>query len=233
MESVSTIQPVPWSSHSHPETTRGSWDSGPRYSASKPSDELDPPWKREPPETRRTLPGLTKEDSPHLLASHAMELITSHYEGNFHIYTDGSVAEDGSTGAGVYLKQTNSSFKLSPCFLSAELCAIQKALQELNSLPLPPSKAVIFTDSKSSLCSPVDIVIPGQTLESILKLTYILKTKGTYIQYQWVPSHCGLTGNEIADRVAKAGAKTGPPDIHLQFSLYDILKKINHAGWSL
>ena len=78
-----------------------------------------------------------------------MELITNRYEGNFHIYTDGSVAEDGSTGAGVYLKSMNKqlSFKLSPCsILSAELCTIQKALQELNSLPFPPSKAVIFTD---------------------------------------------------------------------------------------
>ena len=72
-----------------------------RHNASKPSDEVDPPWKREPPETHRVLPGLTKEDSPHILVSHVMELITNRYEGNFHIYTDGSVAEDGSAGAGV------------------------------------------------------------------------------------------------------------------------------------
>ena len=71
-------------------------------------------------------------------------------------------------------------------------------------------------------------------LETILKLTSTLKDKGTYIQYQWVPSHCGLIGNEISDRAAKAGAnKIGPTDIHFQLFLYDLLKKINHAAWSL
>ena len=210
-----------------------------RHNASKPSDEKDPPWKHEPPETHKVLPGLTKEDSPHILVSHVMELITKRYEDNFHIYTDGSVAEDGSTGAGVYLKSLNKqlSFKISPCsILSAELCAIEKALQELNSLPLPHSKAVIFTDSKSSL----DVISSEfcdsrpDILKTILKLTSTLKAKGTYVKYQWVPSHCGLIVNETADRAAKAGAnKIGPPEILFQLSLYDLQRKINHAAWSL
>ena len=103
-------------------------------------------------------------------------------------------------------------------------------------MPFLPSKAVIFTDSKSSLdvisCEFYDS--RPDILETILKLTSTLKVKGTHIQYQWVPSHCGLIGNEIADRAAKAGTnKIGPPDIHFQLSLYHLLKKINHAAWSL
>ena len=60
-------------------------------------------WKQEPPEVRDHLPGLSKDHSPHLLASQAQELPARIYKQDYHIYTDVSVLEDGSTGAGVYL----------------------------------------------------------------------------------------------------------------------------------
>ena len=62
---------------------------------------LKQPFKREPPEVRDHLPGLSKDDSPHLLASQVRELLAGIYKHDYHIYTDGSVLEDGSTGAGV------------------------------------------------------------------------------------------------------------------------------------
>ena len=55
------------------------------------------------PSDRDHLPGLSKDDSPHLLTSLAWELLAGLYKQDYHIYTDVSVLEDGSTGVGEYL----------------------------------------------------------------------------------------------------------------------------------
>ena len=37
-------------------------------------------------------------------------------------------------------------------------------------------------------------------------MIHCLLAKGTIVDFRWVPSHCGLAGNERADRIAKDGA---------------------------
>ena len=65
--------------------------------------------------------------------------------------------------------------------------------------------------------------------------------KGIGIDFCWVPSHCGLFGNEISDRLAKQGAMKNMSEIssnNLLLSSYEInsllkknyinkLKKVN------
>ena len=106
------------------------------------------------PEIRDHLPGLSKDDSPHLLASQALELLAWIYMQDYHIYTDGSVLEDGSTGAGAYLDavKTSISLKLSSSpILTAELTAILAALQVLDMTKSPPKTVTILSDTRSSL----------------------------------------------------------------------------------
>ena len=191
---------------------------------------LKPPWKREPPEVRNHLPGLSKDDSPHLLASQARELLAGIYKHDYHIYTDGSVLEDGSTGAGVYLDavKTSISLKLSPSPILA-------ALQVLDMTKSPPKTVTILSDSRSSL----DILSreycksQPELLSVIQGLTSSLQKKGVSVRYHWVLSHVGLSENEQADLAAKAGAqRVGRPDLTLRPSISDLVRRVNRAAWS-
>ena len=34
---------------------------------------------------------------------------------------------------------------------------------------------------------------------------------------QWIPAHCGIPGNELADQLAKSGARMDQPDVDLTY----------------
>ncbi|XP_062557446.1 uncharacterized protein LOC134222318 [Armigeres subalbatus] len=101
-----------------------------------------------------------------------------------------------SCGIGVFCEFTNRSIslklELETCITTAELFAILVALNHLNDENIVG--AVLFTDSLSS-CQ----MIEGDIIEiaSSLKVTI-----------QWIPSHIGIKGNDIADELAKAGANS-------------------------
>ena len=135
---------------------------------------------------------------------------------DYHIYTDGSVLEDGSTGAGVYLDavKTSISLKLSPSLiLTAQLSDSRSTLDILSRE---------YCKSRPDLLS----IIQG--------LTSSFKKKSVSVRYQWVPSHEGLSGNEQADLAAKTGAqRVGRPDLTFCTSTSDLVRRGNWAAWSL
>ena len=72
---------------------------------------------------------------------------------------------------------------------------------------LYPDKVVILTDSKVSLQllknkKPKSYI---SSVTDIHKNIIRLKFLGWDISFQWIPSHCGLEGNEIADNIAGFG----------------------------
>lgn len=75
--------------------------------------------------------------------------------------------------------------------------------------------ATIFSDSMSALQA---IRRPGnksgqQIIHAILRAAENTKNHGTMIRLQWIPGHCEIPGNEIADQLAKEAAipsKTHP-----------------------
>ncbi|XP_076058286.1 uncharacterized protein LOC143035292 [Oratosquilla oratoria] len=57
---------------------------------------------------------------------------------------------------------------------------------------------------------------------------------GVCLQYQWVPSHVGLQGNERADRAARQGALAPEEEaIPIQLPASDMYRMIDRAVWDM
>jgi ribonuclease HI len=67
------------------------------------------------------------------------------------------------------------------------------------------SKAVIFVDSKSFSSALENFNTKGRPdlVFEIYNLLYHIHINNTNIDFCWVPSHCNIYGNEMADRAAK------------------------------
>ncbi|XP_014288910.1 uncharacterized protein [Halyomorpha halys] len=130
-----------------------------------------------------------------------------------HIYTDGSATEaNKNAGAGVY----NSLFQLSaPAGANAtnfdgEVAAITLALEKLTHACV--TKVVLLSDSRAALLA----IASGDPLTNarILACRKSIECKRkilTVLVMQWIPAHCGIYGNEEADRLARLGARQPQP----------------------
>ena len=59
-----------------------------------------------------------------------------------------------------------------------------------------------------------------------------LITRGTEIHFQWVPAHVCPSGNEMADRAAKRGARRlQSQTLELKLGLADIYSKLSRRVW--
>ena len=84
----------------------------------------------------------------------------------------------------------------------AEVKAIEEGAQAVIDLTYTNSEDVVFlTDSLSVLDS-----MAGHGEHNLRRKLYsILEHRRVILQ--WIPAHCGINGNEHADRLAKQGAK--------------------------
>ena len=157
------------------------------------------------------------------------------YEHYSKIYTDGSKQVNGTVGSAIYVDDLSSTFswKLDSkhTIVTAELFAIyqgiifaHKNLREVN--------IVIFSDSLSALTmikyhehSHLNILTNLITQE-----IFNLSTLGVDVVLQWIPSHRGIVGNNIADQVAKeACAYNTTTHLPLVFSdFFNLLKNKQH-----
>ena len=147
----------------------------------------------------------------------ALESIYTTWKGYLHVYTDGSKLEAGRTGAAFYISHYNvmKEFRTSDiCIMRAELIAILMALSWINT-HITACSVVIFTDSLSALQMIESYFIKCGIVNEILSIITILKAKDIALDFQWIPSHCGIVGNEIVDKAAKKGASKREIDINI------------------
>ena len=142
-------------------------------------------------------------------------LINLKYNSYTHIYTDGSVltGAEQSTSAGVvaheagYYMRRSYHLPAAMSIFSAELFAIYEALKYIHDKHMGMSPgAVIFTDSQSGIYAIQNSVKPCHThyIYNIQSLLSSLQSRFPVI-IQYIPSHRGIAGNELADHVAKIG----------------------------
>ena len=131
-----------------------------------------------------------------------------------YVFKDGSA--DGAVrngGGGIYIKYPNGSQssrafptgKISSNY-RAESTALLEAIKMITASTTSPLRNIVFfTDCKSLLQkvqNPKTEQQQGEIRAALQKLS-----KERTVALQWVPSHCGVLGNEKADALSKAGSQ--------------------------
>ncbi|KAJ4443755.1 hypothetical protein ANN_05533 [Periplaneta americana] len=87
-----------------------------------------------------------------------------------------------------------------------EIIAINECLRNLLCHINKSRNAVILSDSKAAILSIVSKHTLSSQTEEITKMLSQLLSLNKRIVFQWIPSHCGILGNENADALAKKGS---------------------------
>ena len=178
------------------------------------SSDRPPPWqeKNSGVIVNQTVPLLTTKDEQSDECKRALTLAmleeTYPQEAWIRVFTDGSATDAiQNGGAGVYIqfpdgqKHADAIATGIHCTnYKAEVEALVHAANISSSKAGPDSQVVFLTDALSVLQAANNNNLPK--LEDAL-----CNIKCNRTVMQWIPSHCGIPGNEEADKMAKLGAK--------------------------
>ena len=122
------------------------------------------------------------------------------------VYTDGSKIDEIVGAAAVSNLHCRCLSKRLPdnsTIFAAEATAITLALDYYQHMEPVRHDVVVYSDSMSCLQA-----IEGGDTENplicyIMNLLWLLSDKGTHGRFCWIPSHCGIEGNEKIDQSAK------------------------------
>ncbi|XP_018399565.1 PREDICTED: RNA-directed DNA polymerase from mobile element jockey-like [Cyphomyrmex costatus] len=134
------------------------------------------------------------------------------------IFTDGSVTSRTDDGAMVGVaswsanEQFTASYKIYDLgsIFTAEATALHQVLKLILSAEV--SNFLIFLDCKSilkAIANGRNLRHQSYLIQEIYELLIKCKEKNKVIQLVWIPSHCGIAGNEMVDGLAKQAAREG------------------------
>ena len=87
--------------------------------------------------------------------------------------------------------------------IAAEATAITLALNNHRHMESVQQDVIIYFDSMSCLQTIKGEDTDNPLIYDIMNLLWALSDKGTRVPFCWVPSHCGIEGNDIANQLAK------------------------------
>ena len=135
------------------------------------------------------------------------------------VYTDGSKIDERVGAAAVINRHFQNGEITCRCLskrlpgnstiFAAEATAITLAPDYYQHMEPVRHDVVVYSDSMSSLQA-----IEGKDTENplicyIMNLLWLLSDKDTYVRFCWIPSHCGIEGNEKVDQSAKESLDHG------------------------
>ena len=118
---------------------------------------------------------------------------------------------------------------------TAECVALLEAINFVLESSAAPSKFLILSDSRSALdklrSSPFDHPDDAICLR-IRERLLACKDRGLDVAMAWIPSHCGIPGNEFADCFARLAVESGS-GAHSEVPISDIFPLARESGTEL
>ncbi len=189
-----------------------------------------PPWCIKTPEVNLDLHKTTKScQAAEYYKAIFCDFINSKVDYT-NVYTDGS-KDDSGVGAAAVCGTSVITIRLphEASIYTAEAKAILIALDII--AISDKNKFLILSDSLSCLASILSCNYTNPLIKEILlKLNTRLVTK--VVEFCWIPSHVGITGNEQADNAAKR-ATCQTIDTSIKVPHTDLKQKINSYLWKL
>ncbi|KAJ4451986.1 hypothetical protein ANN_03470 [Periplaneta americana] len=105
-----------------------------------------------------------------------------------------------------YIKAVYKSLGYGTTSFDGEIIAISECLRNVLCHINKFRNAVILSDSKAAILSIVSKHTPSSQTAEITKMLSQLISLNKRIIFQWIPSHCGILGNENEDALAKKGS---------------------------
>ena len=155
---------------------------------------------------------VNKKTSPETAAIEANKRIEQlKCPGTKHVYTDATRKKNGITSWAVVTEKETIDFGRLPDntpITLAELMAIKEAIDWFQTNEKVDQHRVIHTDSMAALQTLQNIrnTEYPEASNEILRISNKLSEENRSITFHWVPSHVGIIGNELADKMAAEAA---------------------------
>ncbi|XP_076069782.1 uncharacterized protein LOC143041660 [Oratosquilla oratoria] len=169
-----------------------------------------PPWQTPMPTV--TYTPTTKSDLPQLQKQLALETIaglSSSLNAAHHLFTDGSLQEDGSAGCAVYSPSIEPPLggwagRRLPNSSSSTYCELHGLLDAVTLLTRTGENGLIICDSQSALRA-LSSTKPEhqQVVTQIMPQLATTHENSQMAHFLWIPSHIELLDNDTADRLAR------------------------------